>query len=224
MIRDSKYRLDRRDFVRTLSASLAALPLLDARGLAQALAPRRSRVALVRTSDRKRGVTEILKLLNPQGLAGKRIVLKPNFNSADDAPGSTHNDTLTQIVAELHARGARSITLGESSGPGVTRDVMEKKGIFDLGRDLRFDIVDYDQNTDKDWVSFPAAGTHWPNGFSLPRLVVDSEYTHAQADTADCTPVAGRPAHDCGAEHGLQAEPDCDGRRRCVHGRRTGKG
>ncbi len=28
---------------------------------------------------------------------------------------------------------------------------------------------------DADWVSFPAAGTHWPEGFALPRLVVDSD-------------------------------------------------
>jgi uncharacterized protein (DUF362 family) len=54
---------------------------------------------------------------------------------------------------------------------------MEKKGIFDLARDHRFDIVDFEQIADRDWVSFPAAGTHWPAGFALPRLVVDSEYT-----------------------------------------------
>jgi uncharacterized protein (DUF362 family) len=53
---------------------------------------------------------------------------------------------------------------------------MEKKGTFDLARDHRFDIVDYEQLTDRDWVTFPAAGTHWPEGFSLPRLVVDAEY------------------------------------------------
>src|SRR5512134_1711283 len=29
---------------------------------------------------------------------------------------------------------------------------------------------------DADWVPFPAAGTHWPEGFHLPRLVVDAEY------------------------------------------------
>jgi uncharacterized protein (DUF362 family) len=170
---DSADRLNRREFVRTVSAGLAVVPMLDARGLAQALASRRSRVALVRTSDRKRGVTEIIKLLDPQGIKGKRVVLKPNFNTADDPPGSTHNDTLAQIVTELHERGARSITLGESSAR-VTREVMEKKGIFDLGRDLRFDIVDYEQNTDNDWVSLP--GAHWPEGFSLPRLITNAEY------------------------------------------------
>jgi uncharacterized protein (DUF362 family) len=54
---------------------------------------------------------------------------------------------------------------------------MARKGVFDLARDLRFDIVDFEQIDDNDWVPFAPAGTHWPEGFHLPRLVVDSEYT-----------------------------------------------
>ena len=104
MIR-SAHGLDRREFVRSVSTGLALLPVLGAEGLAQAPAPRRSRVALVRTSDRKRGVTEVLKLFDPRNIAGKRVVLKPNFNTADETPGSTHNDTLAQLVTELHERG-----------------------------------------------------------------------------------------------------------------------
>jgi uncharacterized protein (DUF362 family) len=130
----------------------------------------------VKTSDRKRGVTSALTLLDLTAVRGKHVVIKPNFNSADDAPGSTHNDTLAQLVTELHALNARRVTLGESSGPPQTRGVMEKKGTFDLARDFRFDVVDYEQLTDKDWVTFASAGSHWPQGFSLPRLVVDAEY------------------------------------------------
>jgi uncharacterized protein (DUF362 family) len=169
--------VDRRTFVRTLSAGLAAVPAARANALASMLAPRRSRVVLVRTSDRRRGVTEVLRLFDPRGIAGRHVVLKPNFNSADEAPASTHPDTLAQLVTELHERGARTITLGESSGPPQTRGVMAQKGVFDLARDLRFDIVDYEQIAERDWVAFKPAGTHWPDGFHLPRLIVDSEYT-----------------------------------------------
>jgi uncharacterized protein (DUF362 family) len=174
---DSASGFNRRDFVRTISTGLAALPVLGRNGLAQVLTPARSRVMLVRTTDRRRGVAELFTMLNPQGIGGKSVVIKPNFNTADETPGSTHNDTLAQIVSELHERNARAVTLGESSGPGTTRDIMAKKGIFDLGRERRFDIVNFDENTDKDWVSLPAAGTHWPDGFALARLIVDSEYT-----------------------------------------------
>jgi len=169
--------IDRRDFVRATAAGVALLPLADLRSLRASGRPAlKSRVALVRTADRKRGVADVLRLFDPQGIAGKRVVIKPNFNTADDAPGSTHNDTLAQLVAELRERGARTVTLGESSGPPQTHGVMEKKGIFDLARSAGFDVVNYEEIPDADWVTFAKGTTHWPDGFALPRLVVDSEY------------------------------------------------
>ena len=169
---------DRRGFLRAGAAGLAAIPLARLDGLAPWHAPvvRKSRVALVRTSDRKDGVARALKLLDPRGIDGKPVMLKPNFNTADPAPGSTHNDTLAQVVRELQARGARSVTLGESSGPPRTSGVMERKGIPDLARDVGFDIVDYETIPDSDWIAFKPAGTHWPDGFWLPRQVVRAEY------------------------------------------------
>lgn len=169
--------LDRREFLRLGATGFAMLPMLRGRDLDRLLAPRRSRIALVRSADRKRGVSEALKLLDLRAVKGKRVLVKPNFNSADEAPASTHNDTLTQLVTELQERGARDVTVGESSGPPQTRGVMEKKGILDLARDLRFDVVDFEQLPDDAWVFFPPAGSHWPEGFHLPRQVVRSEYT-----------------------------------------------
>lgn len=168
--------IGRRDFIRVMSAGAALVPSLGMTGLARVIGPPRSRVALVATSDRKHGVKAVLKLLDLGAVRGRQVVIKPNFNSADEAPGSTHNDTLTQLVTELHALDARSITLGESSGPPRTRSVMEQKGTYDLARDHHFEVVDYEQIADRDWVTFPATGTHWPSGFALPRLVVDAGY------------------------------------------------
>ncbi len=171
--------ISRRDFVRSASVGIALAPGLDLQRMARVLAPppSRSRVALVATADRKQGVAQVLKLLDLRAINGKRVVVKPNFNSADDTPASTHNDTLSQIVTELHERGARSVTLGESSGPPQTHGVMEKKGTFDLARDLRFDIVDFEQISENDWVSLNPPSSHWPDGFHLPRLIVESPYT-----------------------------------------------
>lgn len=166
--------LGRRDFLRVVTAGVALMPAWGRAGVAQAIGRRRSRVALVATGDRKRGVTQVLKLLDLSGVKGKKVVIKPNFNSADDTPGSTHNDTLGQLVTELHERNARSITLGESSGPPKTQGVMEKKGTFDLARELRFDVVDYEQIAEHDWIAFPSE--HWPQGYSLPRHVVEADY------------------------------------------------
>jgi len=115
-----------------------------------------------------------LKALGVNPVKNKDVLIKPNFNSADDTPGSTHNDTLAQLVTELHEHNARSVTLGESSGPPKTQGVMEKKGTFDLAREHRFDVVDYEQIAESDWIAFPSE--HWPQGYSLPRHVVEADY------------------------------------------------
>jgi uncharacterized protein (DUF362 family) len=166
--------IPRRDFLRT-SAGIALLPYLQG-GLRLPASRPRSRVVVVRTSDRRAGVREGLRLFDPAGMAGKRVVLKPNFNSADPAPASTHPDTLGQLVTELYERDARSVTLGESSGPSGTRRVMEQYGVSDLASTLHFDIVNFDELPDSDWRLFGARGTHWPEGYHLPRLVTDAEY------------------------------------------------
>lgn len=117
-----------------------------------------------------------MALLDPSGMHGKHVVIKPNFNSADGGPAGTHNDTLTQLVTEIRERDVAAVTLGESSGPTNTHAVMETKGIFDLASDLDFDVVDYDEIPDSDWVHFQPPGTHWPEGYHLPRHVTDAEY------------------------------------------------
>ncbi len=168
--------LDRRRFVKGMAAGLALAPFSGSL-IRPVRRPRaRSRVALVRTEDRKDGVRRVLKLFAPEGIDGRRMVLKPNLNTADPTPGSSHPDTISQLVTEMQERGAREVTLGESSGPPVTRTVMEQIGIFDLARDLRFGVVNFEEIPESDWVPFGPAGTHWPDGFHLPRLVTEAEY------------------------------------------------
>jgi len=168
--------LDRRSFLKGAAAGLVLLPGTDfgAWGLR---APRRaSTVAIVKTASRREGVTRAVALLGPTGMAGKRVVLKPNFNSGDGGPAGTHDDTLTQVIAELKERDARSVTVGESSGPRGTTAVLEAKGTLDLARDHGFDVVDFDTLPDADWAAFNPPGTHWPEGYHLPRMVTDAEY------------------------------------------------
>jgi uncharacterized protein (DUF362 family) len=152
------------------------LPRPDPASLGTGVRAPRSTVALIRTRDRKAGTARAMALMNPTGMAGKHVVIKPNFNTADPAPAGTHNDMLAQIVTEIQERNAREITLGESSGPPETRGVMEQKGIFDMARDMGFGVVNFDEMPEDDWVHLMPAGTHWPEGFHLPRQVVNAEY------------------------------------------------
>jgi uncharacterized protein (DUF362 family) len=167
--------VDRRGFLKGAAAGLVLLPCTDLGAVGFRLSRRATTVALIRTSDRKEGVRRAMALLEPKGISGKAVNLKPNFNTADPAPAGTHNETLAQIVTELKERDAREVVLGESSFP-PTREVMEAKGIFDLASDAGFGIVNYEEIPDEEWVHFNPTGTHWPEGFYLPRHVVESEY------------------------------------------------
>ena len=168
--------MGRRNFLKGAAAGLVLLPHTDFSSFGIRQAAPTSRVVLIRTRNRKEGVTRALKLLNPTGIGGKRVMLKPNFNTADPTPAGTHNDTLAQLVTELKERDAREVTLGESSGPPQTQGVMEQKGIFDLASDMAFGVVNYDEMPDSDWVQIQPEGSHWPEGFHLPRHVVNAEY------------------------------------------------
>lgn len=179
-------RLSRRDFIRTSITTLAGLAAVPAAGSFAAQTPTTQQraaasggttIALIKTPDRKHGVEEAMKLLRVPSLKGKRVLIKPNFNTADPTPGSTHNDTLTAIVHGLKSRGAASITIGERSGPPETKKVMEEKGIFEMARSLGFGIVNFEELADADWVLFNPPGNHWDGGFFVPRPIVESDYT-----------------------------------------------
>jgi uncharacterized protein (DUF362 family) len=135
-----------------------------------------SKVSLVRTGDRAGGVRKAIDLLKINPVRDKAVVLKPNFNTADPAPGSTHVDTLRALILILKEMGAKKITLAERSGPGdTTRGIMEKKGIFNLAKELGFDILDL-QAMDRDgWVLVKPEDSHWKDGFLFPRIYREAE-------------------------------------------------
>ncbi len=135
-----------------------------------------TKIAFVRTKNRSEGVKQAIELLELKSIAGKNIVLKPNFNSADPTPGSTHIDTLKAIIESLQQMGAKSITLAERSGPGdSTRAVMEKKGTFKLAQEVVFHILNLEEMSPDGWVKFTPKDSHWKNGFHFPKVYKEAE-------------------------------------------------
>lgn len=133
-----------------------------------------SRVALLKTDDRKEGVKTSLEALKINPVKGKDVLIKPNFNTADITPGSTHNDTLVALVEKAWEMGAKSISLGERSFP-LTREVMEEKGVLPLLRKMNVRVIDFDDLQEKDWVEFKPEKSHWANGFRIARPVLESD-------------------------------------------------
>ena len=135
-----------------------------------------TRVVMVKTKERAVGVRRALELLKPPSPSGQDVLLKPNFNSPHPAPGSTHSDVLRTLVAGLKETGARTITVADRSGMGNTRRCMEEKGIFDLGRELGFQVLVLDEMEKEDWEPVQVPGGHWRDGFYFARIARQAPY------------------------------------------------
>jgi uncharacterized protein (DUF362 family) len=133
-----------------------------------------SAVAFVKTSDRSQGVKASIAGLGINPAKGKEVFIKPNFNTADAYPGSTHNETLVALVDELWTMGAKTISLGERSYPS-TMQVMQEKGIIPLLQQKDVRIINFDDLQKSDWVEFKPKDSHWPNGFRIARPILESE-------------------------------------------------
>jgi uncharacterized protein (DUF362 family) len=168
--------IKRREFLKGTATGLACLPAMRLASFFDKKKGGVSKVALVKTADRSIGVRESMNLLDFPAMKGKNVLLKPNFNTADPCPGSTHNDTLSQLVKEIHKKGAKQLTVGERSGPPNTEEVMLNKDIFQMSRDLDFKIINFEKIPEEDWIPFNPEGNHWESGFSIPRSAAEAEY------------------------------------------------
>jgi len=164
--------LNRRDFLK-LTGMAGGVVLLGIKG-EEIMAAKKTAVVLKKTSNRKEGVQASLRALGINPVRGKNVLIKPNFNTADITPGSTHNDTLTALVEEIWAMGAKSISLGERSFP-LTQEVMEQKGVLPLLEKLKVKIINFDSLDKKDWVEVIPKDSHWKKGFRIARPVLEAE-------------------------------------------------
>lgn len=133
-----------------------------------------SKVGFVKTENRDKGVKSSLSVLGLNPVKNKDVLIKPNFNTADPTPGSTHNGTLIALVDELWNMGAKSIGLGERSYP-PTREVMDQKGIVPLLKQRDVHIIDFDDLGERDWVECKPKHGHWENGFRIARPILETE-------------------------------------------------
>lgn len=171
--------MNRREFIITsagVALSAAAGPGHGGPDMpAQKPAGVKTKVSLIKTPDRHEGVNRAIDLLKINPVSGKSVLLKPNFNTADQFPGSTHHDTLEAIILRLKAMKAKSITVGERSGPPDTADVMREKGIYALCEKHGVKLINFEELPPADWVRIKPERTHWRSGFDVARPVLDAE-------------------------------------------------
>jgi uncharacterized protein (DUF362 family) len=130
-----------------------------------------SEIHLFLTEDRVTGVKRILEAADTPQLASKTVLLKPNFNSSDPAPGSTHPDTLRTLLEFIQSQGATRILVGDRSGMGDTREVMVELGVYKLADEMNFEVIAFDELPEDQWERVTLQNSHWKKGFAVPRIL-----------------------------------------------------
>jgi len=135
---------------------------------------KKSLVALVRTEDRKNGILEALSLIGGLAPAIEKlgrgyVLIKPNCNSFDPFPASTHPDTVKLVIKLLldSLLKKEQIVIGDMSGPAwlPTEMTMQKNGILDVAREFGVK-VSFFENEEWLWVKQEKAAS-WPEGFRI---------------------------------------------------------
>ena len=158
---------------RTVLKAGAAMAMTT--GAAEAAA---SSVYLVHAGDRVAGLRRGLAALGvpaASAVSGKRVAIKPNLNSADPFPASTHLETLRLLVSHFQAAGAREITVADRSGMGDTRRVMDQKGVSALAGELGFRTVVLEDTPMEGWTEDLRTGSHWSRGVLFARLFLEAD-------------------------------------------------
>jgi uncharacterized protein (DUF362 family) len=136
---------------------------------------KKTTIFLLRTENRTKGVQTLLKQFNLGHFKTEKIVLKANYNSADEFPASTHPETLRALTSSLKAAGAKEITLAERSGMGDTHEVLKQLGVTELLTKLNCKILVLDDLPQEGWVHFKLGGTHWKRGFLLAKVFTEAD-------------------------------------------------
>ena len=87
------------------------------------------RVALIKTTDRAAGIRQAIELLQPPSFSGKRVFIKPNYNTGDPAPAAT-DPAVLEVLVEKHEHVYPMVPAG-----GVVDDM--KLGVVGEGAEDR---------------------------------------------------------------------------------------
>ncbi len=134
-----------------------------------------TKIAIISTKDRIYGVNKSFELLGINPVKDKEVIFKPNFNTADAPPASSSMETIKQMIIKIKEMGAKSITLAERSGPAVTEEVFQEKGVYELAKELDFKVVDLSVAPKEDYVQVKVEGSQWKDGFLFSKLYHEAE-------------------------------------------------
>lgn len=133
--------------------------------------------AVIHSADIAKGINEVvektgnLDFIKP----GQKILIKPNVNSDDPAPGTTHPEALAEMVRLAKAKGAYVIVGDRSNPQWKTLTAMKATGMYEAAKKAGADeIVGFE---DEEWIRVvPEKAKNWSNGFRIPKKLQEIDH------------------------------------------------
>ncbi|MDH4122881.1 MAG: DUF362 domain-containing protein [Thermoplasmata archaeon] len=135
----------------------------------------KAKVAIALNPSRIEGTIKTANLIGLPDFQDMVVFIKPNFNTADPPPGSTHIDSLRTVIRIIKEGGPRRIIVGDRSGPTSTRKVFMEKGILELSDELGFEHMILDELPDEYWEKYDPPGSHWRDGFYFAKPAIEAD-------------------------------------------------
>jgi hypothetical protein len=155
---------------------------------------------------------------------GDKVLVKPNYNSADTPPASTEPEFLKAIVELLYAHGAGKVVAGESSWQMLkTRKALEKTGTLATLDGTGAEIAFFDEGN---YVKVDVGGEYLKHvnlteqALDFDKLVYSCFRFH-QEERQNRIPPQAPQRETRRPELGRSSEPDNYGWTRMLHIRRT---
>lgn len=106
---------------------------------------------------------------------GQKVLIKPNVNSDDPAPGTTHPEAVAEVVRQVKKRGAYVIVADRSNPRWKTIPAMKKVGIYQAASEAGADeIIGFEEG---DWIRVnPEGADNWSKGFRIPALLKEVDH------------------------------------------------
>jgi uncharacterized protein (DUF362 family) len=106
---------------------------------------------------------------------GQKVLVKPNVNSDDPAPGTTHPESLAEVVRLAKKKGANVIVADRSNPRWDTIPAMKKTGMYQAASDAGADeILGLE---DGEWIRVrPEKAENWPKGFRIPKMLAEVDH------------------------------------------------
>jgi uncharacterized protein (DUF362 family) len=133
--------------------------------------------AVAYSSDIAKGIDEVvqntgnLDFIKP----GQKVLIKPNVNSDDPAPATTHPEALAEMIRLVKAKRAYVIVGDRSNPQWKTIAAMKATGMYKAAKDAGADeIVGFE---DEEWVRVaPVGAKNWANGFRIPKRLQEIDH------------------------------------------------